>query len=235
MDLDGTYHPWTSPLGEAMSVAVASPNIPWTDLIQALAPNGDTDDYLKDGSFSGNAGVMKESYVNGLYISARNAPIGTDPTADLVGWKGLLDAGEPYTGAAYDAMVAEITGHHSAYYDDHSQAPAPLLLSSGFTDQPLPGRRSDPFLQSDQGPVPNSPMSVFAGSFGHARGQNQSNVTSALTALENSWSDYYLKGTGSQPASNVTAYTQTCARTEPPVAVPTPPTTGHHWLPVSSC
>lgn len=215
VDLDGTYHPWTSPLGEAMSVAVASPNIPWTDLIQALAPNGDTYDYLKDGSFSGNAGVMKESYVNGLYISARNAPIGTDPTADLVGWKGLLDAGEPYTGAAYNAMVAEITGHHSAYYDDHSQAPAPLLLSSGFTDDLFPVDEVIRFYNRTKAQYPNSPMSVFAGSFGHARGQNQSNVTSALTALENSWVDYYLKGTGSQPASNVTAYTQTCPNGTP--------------------
>ena len=85
---DGSLVPWTSPLGTPMSTAVATPNIPWTDLIQSLAPNGDTLDYLEDGSFTGVGGVMKESYVNGLYISARAALPGTDPSADLAGLEG---------------------------------------------------------------------------------------------------------------------------------------------------
>ncbi len=70
---NGSLVPWTSPNGTPMSTAVATPNIPWTDLIQSLAPNGDTLDYLEDGSFTGVGGVMKESYVNGLYISASDA------------------------------------------------------------------------------------------------------------------------------------------------------------------
>ena len=51
MMLNGSLVPWTSPDGTPMSTAVATPNIPWTDLIQSLAPNGDTLDYLEDGSF----------------------------------------------------------------------------------------------------------------------------------------------------------------------------------------
>ena len=51
---DGSLIPWESPNGTPMSTAVATPNIPWTDLIQSLAPNGDTFDYLEDGSFTGN-------------------------------------------------------------------------------------------------------------------------------------------------------------------------------------
>jgi hypothetical protein len=210
MMMDGSLVPWQSPLGTSMSTAVATPNIPWTDLIQSLAPNGDTLDYLEDGSFTGVGGVMKESYVNGLYISARSAPPGVDPGADLAGWKGLLDAGEPYTGAANQAMFDEITNYHSSYYVDDSQSPAPLLMSSGFTDDLFPVDEVIRYYNRTRADHPNTPMSIFAGSFGHARGQNQSNVTTALRDLEERWVDYYLGAVGSQPASEVTTYTQTC-------------------------
>jgi hypothetical protein len=195
---------------------VATPNIPWTDLIQALAPNGiDTLDYLRDGSFTGVGGVMKESYVNGLYISARAAPLGVDPAADLQGWKGLLDAGEPYTGPANQAMFDEITKYHSSYYVDSSQAPAPLLMSSGFTDDLFPVDEVIRYYNRTRANYPNTPMSIFAGSFGHARGQTQSNVLNALRTLEERWVDHYLKNAGPQPASEVTAYTQTCPNGSP--------------------
>jgi predicted acyl esterase len=214
---DGSLVDWTSPAPEntPMSLAVATPNIPWTDLIQALAPNGDTLDYLRDGSFTGVGGVMKESYVTGLYGSARNAPLGVDPSADLQGWKGLLDAGEPYTGAANEAMFEEITKYHSSYYVDSSQAPAPLLMSSGFTDDLFPVDEVIRYYNRTRAKYPNAPMSIFAGSFGHARGQTQANVLSALRTLEEQWIDHYLKDVGPQPPSNVTAYTQTCPNGDP--------------------
>jgi hypothetical protein len=207
---DGSLVDWESPSGTPMSTAVATPNIPWTDLIQSLAPNGDTLDYLEDGSFTGVGGVMKESYVNGLYISARAALLGQDPSADLQGWKALLDAGEPYTGPANEAMFEEITRYHSSYYVDDSQAPAPLLMSSGFTDDLFPVDEVIRYYNRTRANYPNTPMGIFAGSFGHARGQNQANVLSALRSLEELWVDHYLKDQGPQPASGVAAYTQTC-------------------------
>ena len=210
MMLDGSLVDWESQLGTPMSTAVATPNIPWTDLIQSLAPNGDTLDYLEDGSFNGKGGIMKESYVQGLYVSARVAPIGTDPSADLATWKNLLDAGEPYSGATYDSMINEITNYHSSYYVDSSQTPAPLLMSSGFTDDLFPVDEVIRYWNRTRAQYPNTPMSIFAGSFGHARGQNQANVLGELRDLEEDWIDHYMKGIGPAPASEVTAYTQTC-------------------------
>ncbi len=210
MMLNGSLVDWESPLGTPMSTAVATPNIPWTDLIQSLAPNGDTLDYLEDGSFNGKGGIMKESYVQGLYLSARVAPIGTDPSADLATWRAILDAGEPYAGAGYDAMIEEITNYHSSYYVDSSQAPAPLLMSSGFTDDLFPVDEVIRYYNRTKANFPNTPMSIFAGSFGHSRGQNQTNVTDALRTLEETWIDHYMKDIGPAPESNVVAYTQTC-------------------------
>ena len=55
---------------------------------------------------------MKQSYFNSLYGAGLNAPgfyapIGTDPTADLIGWRTRLQAGEPY-GAETQAMIDEL-------------------------------------------------------------------------------------------------------------------------------
>jgi hypothetical protein len=95
---DYSLVPWTSPSGKAMQIAAAAPNIPWTDLAYSLVPNGSTLDYVADSPYRGRIGVEKQSFITGLYVSGLGAPgyyaaAGADPTADLVGWKQLLDAG----------------------------------------------------------------------------------------------------------------------------------------------
>ncbi len=172
---NGNIVPWTSPDGTPMSLAVASPNIPWTELTYALAPNGNNIDYIKDASYFGRTGVMKESYVQGLITQARNAPEDQgDPSADLLGWKALLDAGEPYDSKpAIAAMKAEINTYHSSYGIPHDQAPAPMLISSGFTDDLFPVNEATRYYNRTRAQFPSSPLGLFFGSFGHARGQNQ--------------------------------------------------------------
>jgi len=211
MELDGTLVPWESPHGTPMSLAVASPNIPWSELTYALAPNGNNLDYIEDAGYFGRTGVMKESYVQGLSTQGFKAPAGSDPRADINGWKARLDAGEPYDDdPAIKAIVDEIDTYHSAYGVDHSESPAPLLISSGFTDDLFPVNEATRFYNRTRAEFPDSPLALFFGSFGHARGQNQDNVRAALEDLEDEWVAHYLKGTGPEPASNVTTYTQTC-------------------------
>lgn len=218
---DGSYDDWKSPDGTPMSLAVATPDIPWTDLAYSLVPNGSNIDYLEDASYYGRFGVMKQSYVNGLYLSGLGAPgyytpPGAQPEADLAGWKAFMDAGEPYDGTAAAAqMLEEVTSHHSSYYIDHSQAPAPLLISSGFTDDLFPANEATRYYNRTRAEFPNSPISLFFGSFGHMRGQNGSEVQNAKSALQNEWVDYYLKDSGAQPPSNVTTYTQVCPNEAP--------------------
>lgn len=211
MLLNGTLVPWTSPLGTPMSIAVATPQIPWTELAYALTPNGNNIDYIKDASYFGRTGVMKESYVTGLSLQGRNAPEGSDPTADIVGWRTLLINGEPYdSNPATQQLLNEVNTYHSSYGIPHDVSPAPLLISSGFTDDLFPVNEATRFYNRTRAQYPNSPLSLFFGSFGHPRGQSQSNVTNARNTLEEQWIDYYLNNVGSQPPSNVTTYTQTC-------------------------
>ena len=217
---DGTLVPWESPGGEDLDLAVATPNIPWTDLAYSLVPNGSTLDYLKDSPYSGRFGVKKESYVNLLYnggnLAGRYSPAGEQPANDLAGWMNTLNAGEPYDGnPAAEAMLDEITTNHSSYYIDHSVPPAPLLISSGFTDDLFPADEATRFYNRTRAQHPDSPLSLFFGSFGHSRGQNKADTLAALRDLENRWIDYYLADVGSKPASDVTAYKQTCPNDAP--------------------
>ena len=50
-----------------MAIAAAAPLIPWSDLAQALTPNGRPLDYVADGSYGSRAGVQKQSWEDLLY------------------------------------------------------------------------------------------------------------------------------------------------------------------------
>jgi predicted acyl esterase len=216
---DYSLVPWTSPMGKPMRIAAAAPSIPWTDLAYSLTPNGSTLDYLADADYEGRIGVEKQSLVGGLYVSGLAAPgfyapAGSDSTADVTGWRQTLEAGEPY-GAAAQAILDEITQHHSSYYIDHSIAPAPMLMSSGFTDDLFPVDETIRYYNRTRTEYPDAHLALFFGDFGHPRAQNKAEVGNALDAAQNAWMDYYLKGVGSAPSEGVTAYTETCPDTAP--------------------
>jgi predicted acyl esterase len=220
METDGTLVPWVSPGDETpMELAAATPNIPWTDLSYSLVPNGRTLDYAVDNEYGDRVGVMKHSLTNGLYLSGSAAPgfyspPGVDPEADLTGWRNLLLAGEPYGGPTED-VIEEISQHHSSYYIDDSTAPAPMLISSGFTDDLFPADEAIRFYNKTKVNNPGTPISLFFGDFGHQRSSNRADVATALRAREDAWLDFYVKGEGAQPANQVEAWTLTCPTSEP--------------------
>jgi len=231
---DYSLVPWTSPAGKPMQIAAAAPNIPWTDLAYSLVPNGSTLDYVADAPYRGAPGVSKQSLVEGLYLSGLGAPgfyapVGTDPTADLIGWKNRLDLGEPY-GADVQSILTEIQQHHSSYYIDHSIQPAPMLMSSGFTDDLFPADETIRFYNRTRTQYPDADLNLFFGDFGHPRSQNQkTGTTDALRAEENAWFDFYIKGVGTEPASGATAYTQTCPGNAPAAG----PFTAGNWASIA--
>jgi len=211
MKTDGTLVPWTSPDGTPMSLAVSMPNAPWSELGYALTPNGNNLDYIADAGYWGRFGVMKESYVQGLSSQGFKAPPGSDLSVDVSGWEDRLDQGEPYDGdPEMEAILAEVDTYHSAYGVDHSRPPAPLLVTSGFTDDVFPVNEATRFYNRTRAEYPDSPVALFLASWGHPRGQAQANVGAALNDLQDEWLAHYLKGQGPRPPADVTAYTQTC-------------------------
>jgi predicted acyl esterase len=216
---DGSLVPWTSPLGTPMKIAAATPEIPWTDLAYALLPNGSTLDYVADATYQGRSGVLKYSFENALYnsgLSFNYAAAGADPDADLRNWHTLFNNGEPYDDASGNPLAAvadvrdELTTHHSSYYINHSQAPAPLLISSGWTDDLFPPDEAIRFYNRTRTEFPSADISLFFADLGHPRGQNKAADLAVRQTAELAWLDYYVKGVGSVPFHGVTAYTETC-------------------------
>ena len=217
---DGSLVAWESPGGTPMQIAAAVPEIPWTDLAYSLMPNGSTLDYVADAPYLGRTGVLKSSWENALYNNGNSqgffAAAGTDPDADMRNWHTTFNNGEPYDDATGDPLPAaadirdELTTHHSSYYIDPSVAPAPMLISSGWTDDLFPATEAIRYYNRTRTQHPGAPISLFLGSFGHQRGQAKADAVDAREPLELAWLDHYVRGVGSPPLAGVTAYTQTC-------------------------
>jgi len=214
---DGRLAPWRSPGGKDMRIAAAAPEIPWTDLAYSLMPNGRTLDYVADAPYGKRVGIEKQSFVAGLYgtgqLSSNYAPLGADSDADLTTWFALINAGEPYDGNPLAADITEeVTTHHSSYYVDHSEAPAPLLISNGWTDDLFPPDEAIRFYNRTRTQFgPSAQVSLFFMDYGHQRGQNKAADLDLLHAREDAWFDYYLRGVGTAPPSGqVETLTKTC-------------------------
>lgn len=216
--------PWRSPKGTPLKLAAATPDIPWTDLAYSLVPNGRMLDYVADAPYAidpanPTPGVMKASFVTGLLalglIGSNYALPGTDPDADLVGWYTAILAGEPYGASpvVLDALE-ELTKHHSSYGIDDSVAPAPLLISNGFTDDLFPADEALRFYNRTRANHPKAPMALVFMDHGHQRGQNKPEDIAYLRARQDEWLDHYVRdgGRGRPPAEGVVVRTQACGK-----------------------
>jgi len=217
---DSSLVPWTSPAGTPMSLAAAAPVAPWTDLAYALEPNGGTLDYVVDAPYRGRVGVPKQSIDNGLYLVGCAfhfcAPVGTDPHADPTGWNTRLNAGEPYDGdPTVTNAISELTTYHSSYYIDHSEAPAPLLILSGFTDDVFPVDEALRYYNRTKTQYPASPVALFFGDIGHQRAQNKAADQAEWVSRIDAWFAHYVKGSAATPFQGVEVLTQTCPASAP--------------------
>jgi predicted acyl esterase len=215
---DGTLVPWQSPKGKPMELAAAVPQWPWSDLAYSLMPNGSTLDYAADSPYKGPAdkariGIEKASFVTGLYgtgFASSNYSL-TDKEADLNGWYALINSGEPYEAKPQaQEILDQITTYHSAYYIEHSQPPAPLLIQNGWNDDLFPVDEAIRFYNRTRAQFPGDPISLFLMDDGHARSQNKGADEALFLQRENAWFDHYLKGTGPEPSSSAEALTTTC-------------------------
>jgi fermentation-respiration switch protein FrsA (DUF1100 family) len=219
---DGTFAPWTSPKGKSLSIAAAWPRWPWSDLVDALLPNGrflDTE-VAPPGQSLQPVGIPIASYVSGLYALGQSsgyycgdAPASTpctNPDADLTTDFSLVSAGEPASPLA-EERLAEIYAHHQGY--GLPGTPAPLLIENGWTDDLFPPEQAIRVYNQASGA---SPVSLQFGDLGHSRGSNKPTVNRAFNEGGAAFFDHYLRGTRGGPAAgSVTAYTQTCPASQP--------------------
>ena len=211
---DGMTESWQSPDGVPLHIAAAWARWPWTDLADALQPNG----RLGLDTYASPVGVETEAYVNALYALANTAgfvaPLGADPGADLTAWSQRLSKGEPY-GADVRAILEQIHTYHGVLGLPIDKGITPLLIQSGWTDDLFPvgqGLRIYDLLRQKS---KTAPVALQLGDLGHSRAANHPGDIAAFNAQGLAFFEARLRhsgGSGPAPGS-VTAYTQTCPKT----------------------
>jgi cephalosporin-C deacetylase-like acetyl esterase len=214
---NGEFAPWTSPKGKSLRIAAAYPRWPWSDLVDALTPNGrflDTEVAPFAQSYE-PFGVEIQSYVAGLYAlgnaSGYIAPAGADPEADLTKWFAATNAGEP-ANPEDEAIAKQLYTYHQGY--GLPGKPAPMLLQSGWTDDLFPPSQSLRIYNAVR--ALKGYAALQFGDLGHSRGSNKENTDHDFQEQGASFFEKRLKHTGTAPANgSVTAYTQTCPQAAP--------------------
>ncbi len=217
---DGSFAPWLSPKGKKLQIKAAFPRWPWSDLVDALLPNGRFMDgeVPAAGQSREPLGVEIQSYVSGL-IAAGNAsgyiaPAGADPEADLSKWYALVNAGEPYTLEA-EAIANQIYSYHQGYGIPTAGKPAPMLLESGWTDALFPVSQSLRAYNATR--ALKGYAALMFGDLGHSPGSNKVNTDHAFNEEGSQFFQAKLAHVGIPPKSgSVTAYTQTCPAASAP-------------------
>jgi predicted acyl esterase len=213
------FVPWKSPHGKAMEVAAAFPRWPWSDLVDALEPNGRflDNEVAPFGQSYEPLGVEIQSYVSGLYASGQAsgyiAPAGQDPEADLTKWFAAVNAGEPATPEA-EEVAHKIYNFHDGYSIPLAGKPAPMLLESGWTDDLFPPEQS--LRAYNQIRAAKGYAALLFGDLGHSRGANKQNTDHEFNELGAALFAARLQHTGNAPKNgSVSAYTQTCPSSAP--------------------
>jgi predicted acyl esterase len=210
---DGRYEPWTSPKhGVEMEVGAAVPFIAWSDLINALAPNGRVLNYAlgPDTLSRSPMGALKYSIVRGLWRQGQdhyNAPPGADPSIDLASWFTAFPTSGPLSDTSRRA-AREFTDHHSAIGVPMDRPPAPTLIANGFTDDIFPVNEAVRWVNHVRDEHPNASVAQLYGDFGHRRANQTSAELLVPRAMD--WFKRHLQGRDVEAPTGVEAFVQKC-------------------------
>jgi hypothetical protein len=223
MEPTGALIPWVSEeKGLEMEIAAAVPQWPWTDIAYSLAPNGRNLDYVTNSPYKGPngnlpVGVWKASWSTGLNTVGEEfsnyEP--NDPEANIPGWLKRFEAGDPYTDASINGIVNLLSTFHSSFGVNHSVAPSPLLIQSGWNDDLFPVDEALRLYQRTRAQYPGDPISLYLADIGHARSQNKEADEAEFNVRLEAWFAHYLMGEGASPSSSVEALTTTCPKSTP--------------------
>jgi hypothetical protein len=200
---DGRFALWRSPNGRRLSISAAFPTWTADDLIAGLFPNGRSLDYAPPRPESlSPLGVPNHAYLEGLVAIAQAtgfvAPRGADPTADVLTWKDLADAGEPFSPGARAAARQIVTYHSTSHMRG---IPAPLLVQNGWNDDVFPVSQALRVYNSlrRRNAGTGAPISLQLIDTGHSRGGSHLNQERTANDQAARFFDFHLRRRGSAP------------------------------------
>jgi hypothetical protein len=206
---NGSFAPWRSPKNRRIRLRAAWPRWAWTNGEGIFIRNG-------RGAWSRRPiGVNVEAWADAIFGVAFRAGFVAPPdgelSADLTGWKRLLDAGS--TGPKARAVLENSWQYHGV--TAVGGTPAPLLFQSGWTDALFPAPQVladyDRLLAAD----PRARVGLQLGDLGHGAGSHA--LDDARFEREGiAFLDAWLLGTVRKPPpGQVTVFTTTCPRDSP--------------------
>jgi hypothetical protein len=214
--------PWTSPKGRPMRIRAVAPYQTWSDLPEALLPNGRVLDYVQPGPDDSihPLGVSKETFVAGLYgtgqagtsgVMGYFSPPGADPQSDMGSWTARLSAGEPYDGdPVAEGYVETVRATRSPDLIPLDRQPAPMLIGNGWSDD-LFGIDQMLRIRSEvQARWPRTPIGVYLADYGHQRTGNEKADMIERNAWIFRFFDHYIRGIGPRPYLGFRARAVTC-------------------------
>ena len=225
---DGEFVPWRSPKGKPMAVKAAYARWQWSDLVNALVPNGRFVDHevAPRGQSYEPFGVPLQSVISGLYaVGAEGylAPQGKDEEENVTKWFAALQAGEPIT-PEDEEILHEVYDYHQADGMPLSGKPAPLLLENGWNDDLFPVEQA--LRAYNQIRALHGYAVLMFGDVGHLVASNKENTDDGNEAEGAAFFAAKLKHEGRPPKNgSVTTYTETC----PKAALGGGPFTANNW------
>jgi hypothetical protein len=223
---NGSLIPWESPGGKPMKIAATAPEFPWSDIAQALQPNGSTLDYVANAPYSGmlgnhRFGIEKDNWNTGLFLTGASsgyyAPTSAnDPEANIQNWHTFNNTGGPYDGQPLAVQQEENLPNHSAYYTNLSESPSPALMEDGWNDDLFPVDETVKYYNKVRATYPAQAMKLFYWDLGHnprSATTLSTSDTAKFQAAQNAWFAYFVKGEGAEPAEahgGATAITSAC-------------------------
>ena len=202
---------WRSVQGTSVRVAAAAPIAGWTDLVDALLPNGRASD-LGAGAASDEQRAAQRVGVRSALASSflRQGLAVDDLPAYLATWRERFLEGEPLDedDVVADAIEGLLT-QRSAYFVRGKRGPSPAIFSAqGFTDPLFPASQSLAMYNSLRDDDERYPIEVYLGDIGHSPARNPASETRSLGRRVGSWMIRLLNG--GRPDSRVSARVSTC-------------------------
>lgn len=226
MNVDGSLSRWRSPAGTPLHVAAAVPKYGWSDLADALQPNGRSADGVlsPNGDRTNPFGIEKKSYVDYFYQSGlqngRYAAAGQDPTADITTWYTEISAGEsPATATYAPGIIDQITTYRSAYYQDAliaadvaDKRETPVFDVQGWTDSLFPEAQAASMVEKLHANDPAWPAYMYASNLGHPVADNSSFAEwSVINKAATAFLDLHVRRSGgANPAATYQEQVVTC-------------------------
>lgn len=199
------YGTWRSPGGRKVKLAAIVPGYTWTDLVQALVPNGRQRSRGVVDPTTANTplGVPKITLVDGFIASA-----GARLPQEVYGYLARTTAGEPYEGdPTVDEAKRALSEDRSAYFQDGyfealksgKQRALPVLAGQGLTDPIFSPLEVVRMLRRLRAARPRYPLGMYFGDFEHLTALVKLKDLGTFHRLGNRFLDHYLRGRGRKP------------------------------------